>query len=183
METQKQLIEAAQQGSVKAFEQLISQLQGNMLSVAAGLSQFADDAEDIFQEAIINAYAALPRFRAESQFSTWLYRITVNTALAYKRNTSNSLSRFSEPEQGASESQHVAPGPLHYVENERLNAAISKAIDTLSEQERVAFVLCHQQELSIAHAAEIMDCSKGAIKSYMFRSRNKLRKQLQDYRQ
>lgn len=183
MENQTQLIEAAQKGSVKAFEKLISQLQGNMLSVAAGLSQFVDDAEDIYQEAIINAYAALPRFRGDSQFSTWLYRITVNTALAYKRNTSNRLSRFEAAEDNAANSLRSDSSPQHYVENERLNAAISKAIDTLSDQERVAFVLCHQQELPIADAAEIMDCSKGAIKSYVFRSRNKLRKQLQDYHQ
>ena len=152
-----------------------------MLGVALSLSSFPDEAEDIFQDAIIKAYSALSGFRLDSQFSTWLYRIVVNTALEYKRSTSHRLSRC---EDLSEEDRHVSDphsNPHHFTENQQLNSAIVSALPALSEQERVAFALCHQLEMSIAEAAAVMECSTGAVKSYLYRARDKLRRLLQEY--
>ena len=181
MEAQRLLIEAAQRGSVEAFEQLIISVERQMLAVAAGLASYPDEADDIYQEALIKAFKALPTFRLESQFSTWLYRIFVHTALAYRKKLGNRFSRHfqDEDEHGYWTEQYLNPD--HEVENTQLNRAINRAIKSLSERERVSFVLCHQQELSIGEAAAVMACTEGSVKSYLFRARDKLRKLLQEY--
>lgn len=181
MKQQNELIDAAQRGSVRAFEQLIVNVEQEMLSLAAGLASYPDEADDIYQDAILNAYKALPKFRADSQFGTWLYRIVVNTALDYKRKLSHQLSRrlYSEDEQDI----EYYDDPTKNMENNQLSHSIHRALKLLSEKERVAFVLCHQQELTITHAAQIMKCTEGSVKSYLFRARDKLRKLLQEFRQ
>lgn len=183
VEAQQQLIEAAQRGSVAAFEQLIISVERQILAVAAGLAVYPDEADDIYQESVINAYRALPKFRADSQFSTWLYRIVINTALSYRRTLSHRFSRYINPENEAETpaEHYLYLSPQRNAENHQLNRAIGQAVNTLSDQERVVFVLCHQQQNTIAEAAAIMACSEGAVKSYLFRARDKLRKQLREY--
>ena len=88
---EQQLVKSAQKGDLQAFERLIAGKSERMLSLAAGLAQYPDDAEDIYQEAMINAFVSLPKFRLQSQFSTWLYRIFVNTALSSRRKFKNAL--------------------------------------------------------------------------------------------
>jgi len=153
-----------------------------MLALAAGLASYPDEAHDISQDAVLNAYKALPQFRADAQFSTWLYRIFVNTALNYKRKLSHKLSRQLPPSNDQVEHEHYHSNPQQQVENTQLNLAIERALGVLSEKERIAFVLCHQQELAINEAAQIMACTEGSVKSYLFRARDKLRRTLQEYK-
>jgi len=164
-----------------AFEQLIISAERQMLALVAGLASYPDEADDIYQDAVMNAYKALPTFRSESQFSTWLYRIFVNTALSYKRKLSHKLSRQLQSEEDTGSQREYYASPDREAENTQLSLAIDQAINNLSEKERVAFVLCHQQELSITEAAIIMECTGGSVKSYVFRAREKLRKMLQEY--
>lgn len=188
--TEKSLIEAAQQGSVGAFEQLISQVDRNMLSLAAGLVSCPYEAEDIYQEAMLKAFKALPGFRMESQFGTWLYRILVNTAISYRRKLKNKWVRLISSDQpefeqsSYSDSYEInasSDNPEKEFLNQQLSQAISKALESLSDKERIAFVLCHQQEFKIGDAAQVMAVSQGAVKSYLFRAREKMRRQLQDF--
>lgn len=186
---EKELIEAAQAGSLGAFEQLIVGLERKMLGLAAGMASSPDEAEDIYQDAMICAYRALPKFRMDSQFSTWLYRILVNTAISYQRKLKTKLAQMMTSEHalgdghsfeqyGTSEEEN----PERELVNEQLSRAINEALASLSDKERIAFVLCHQQEFKISEAAEVMQCSEGTVKSYLFRSREKLREQLQSFR-
>ena len=187
---EKDLIAAAQQGSVGAFEQLINQVESKMLSVAAGLAASPDEAEDIYQDAMISAFKALPKFRMESQFSTWLYRILVNTAISSKRKLKNKVSRLVSSDSGdfndnlfheTYEHPDAVGNPEAALVNQQLSQAISKALSELSEKERIAFVLCHQQEFKISEAARVMGASEGTVKSYLFRAREKMRSQLKSY--
>ena len=187
---EKCLIEAAQQGSVGAFEQLISQVEKNMLSLAAGLVSCPFEAEDIYQDTMLKVFKALPRFRMESQFSTWLYRILVNTAISNRRKLKNKLvhliSRdqpdFKQNNNSTTYLQNACEeNPERELLNQQLSKAIDKAIERLSDKERIAFVLCHQQEFKIGDAAQVMAVSQGAVKSYLFRAREKMRLQLQDF--
>ena len=198
---ENELIIKAQNGCISSFERLIKQIDKKMLSLAAGLASTHDEAEDIYQEAMLTAYKALPKFRMQSQFSTWLYRIVVNTAISSRRKLRNKINsliyghsqgkrtgEYSTNEYGETWESYesFAPGdgieePDSAMINEQLSIAISKALSDLSERERIAFVLCHQQELKMIDAAQIMQCSDGAIKNYLFRARQKMQVALREY--
>ncbi len=145
----------------------------------------------VFQEAMIKAYNALPKFRMDSQFSTWLYRIVVNTALSSRRKLKNRLSKFiysseflekKDPEVCNEAFSKTNKGPENELLILQLNKAIKKALLSLSDKERIAFVLCHQQEFKIKEAAGVMRCGEGAVKSYLFRAREKLKKELAEFK-
>ncbi|TQV88439.1 RNA polymerase sigma factor [Aliikangiella coralliicola] len=187
---EKDLIEAAQQGNVSAFEQLINGTERKMLSIAAGFAASPDDAEDIYQDAMINAFRALPKFRKDSQFSTWLYRILVNTAISSRRKLKSKINRlitFYDPQNDENtsisgyEQYGSESNPEAQLSNDQLSKAINKALASLSDKEKIAFVLCHQQEIKIVDAAQIMGCGEGSVKSYLFRARDKMRSQLQSF--
>jgi len=197
--SERELIINAQNGCISSFEQLIRQIDKKMLSVAAGLAATHDEAEDIYQEAMLTAYKALPKFKMESLFSTWLYRIVVNTAISSRRKLRNKINSlifghsqgksFTEngnKESGVESYENVTAGdesdePDAVMINQQLSFAISQSLETLSEKERIAFVLCHQQEIKMIDAAKIMQCSDGAIKNYLFRARQKMQVALKDY--
>ncbi len=193
LEQEKELIIAAKQGSTHAFEQLIRASEHKMLSVAVGLTHCRDEAEDIYQEAMLCAYKGLSKFKMQSQFSTWLYRIVINTAMSNRRKLKNRLTRFVTRQPDATEydydenmsrDSHLSEeseSPENRLVNKQLSRAINKAIESLSDNERIAFVLCHQQEFKIHVAAQMMECGEGSVKSYLFRARTKLRAQLQEF--
>lgn len=143
-ETEDELVRAAQAGNIAAFERLVRALEAQMLAVAAGFAHTPDDANDIYQDAMLAAYRALPRFKLQSKFSTWMHKIVVNTALSNRR---------------------------------KLKRTWQKMTDT----ERIAFVLCHQQGFKLKEAAEVMSCTDNSVKVVLFRARNKLKKQLAEY--
>lgn len=187
-----ELIINAQNGCISSFEQLIRQIDKKMLSLAAGLASSHDEAEDIYQEAMLTAYKALPKFKMQSQFSTWVYRIVVNTAISSRRKLKNKINSliYGQSQNKRTEStenyETYCAGkeidePEAHCLNAQLSHAITGALLNLSEKERVAFVLCHQQELKMVEASNIMLCSEGAIKNYLFRARNKMQQALQDY--
>lgn len=84
-ETEDELVRSAQAGNIAAFERLVSSFERQMLAVAAGFAHTPDDANDIYQDAMLAAYRAWPNFKLESKFSTWLHKIIVNTALSNRR--------------------------------------------------------------------------------------------------
>ena len=84
-ETEEELVRSVQSGNIAAFERLVRLLEQQMLAVAAGFAHAPDDANDIYQDAMLAAYRALPKFKLESKFSTWLHKIVVNTALSNRR--------------------------------------------------------------------------------------------------
>lgn len=187
---EKELIFDAANGCTSSFGKLISPIESKMLSVAAGLASSPDDANDIFQEAMINAYKALPKFKNESQFSTWLYRIVLNAAMTHRRKLSNrlkyfisnSISKTGEEHQVGEYEQYAfdktCESELH---NQQLSIAINRALAHLSTNERIAFVLCHQQGFKNADAANVMQCGEGSVKSFLFRARDKMREQLKEF--
>lgn len=173
---QRALILRARKGDQWAFEQLVTRYDRRILSMACDMVGDLDDARDIYQEALIAAYRGLPGFRLESDFSTWLYRIAVNQALKFRRRRSRGVQEV-VPEMAPAGATSAEERML----DRELQAQVDLALETLSRQERMAFVLCHHQGLRIAVAADLMECSTGAVKSYLFRGREKLKKTLQPY--
>jgi len=180
-----ELIHKAQKGDSFAFEQLVSNYDRQVLNLAYSIVGNADDAQDIYQEALISAYRALPKFRMQSDFFTWLYRIAVNKSLNFKRkmlkhqaeSISNSDSYGSDHDLRFS----ISETPEEITVKKELKDVIEEAVLLLSSKERMAFVLCHQQGYKLREAAELMDCSIGTVKSYLFRSREKLKVKLRSY--
>jgi len=200
--TEFELVSRAQNGCIQSFEALIRPLDRKMLSLAASLANNPDDAEEVYQEAMLTAFKKLGSFKMQSQFSTWLYRVVVNTAISLRRKLKSKInsiifnqSSFSQSSLSSADSEGMTES--HYEQftsgdsrlepesrliNAQLSQAISDGLVQLSERERLAFSLCHQQELKISEASWIMQCSEGAIKNFLFRARQKMQCYLQDYR-
>jgi len=178
-DAERELILRSRQGDGRAFERLVSQYDRRILGLAMDMVGNIEDAQDVFQEALLAAYRGLPRFRMESDFSTWLHRIAVNRAIEFR----SQRRRRKELPAGAAPEEMAGPGdsPDREVLSAELRSQLNLAMAQLSGQERAAFTLCHRQGLRIDHAAEIMDCSSGAVKSYLFRAREKVKRALQHY--
>ncbi len=182
-ETEEELVRSAQTGNIAAFERLVRQFERQMLAVAAGFAHTPDDANDIYQDAMLAAFRALANFKLESKFSTWLHKIVVNTALSNRRKLKRTWQKMAtiqaEYEQ---EERHVETHtPESRALGEELDGEINRAMRRLTDTERIAFVLCHQQGFKIREAAEVMSCTDNSVKVVLFRARNKLREQLADY--
>ena len=182
-----ELIHKAQKGDSFAFEQLISSYDRQVLSLAYSIVGNSDDAQDIYQEALISAYKALPKFRMQSDFFTWLYRIAVNKAINFKRKKLKyrveSLTKTDSESYGSDHDLRISSSeiPEEVTVQKELKDIIEEAVLLLSARERMAFVLCHQQGYKLREAAELMDCTLGTVKSYLFRSREKLKINLKSY--
>lgn len=183
-ETEQELVASARAGDAAAFERLVRPMESRMLAVAAGFAHTPDDADDIYQDAMLAAYRALPKFKAESRFGTWLHRIVVNTALSNRRRLQRAWRKLAEVrEECEREERYIAPdSPESALLNSELGARINEALNALTDKERMAFVLCHQQGFRIGEAAEITGSTDGAVKVALFRAREKLKARLGAWR-
>ena len=183
-ETEEQLIRAAQDGNFAAFGRLIRPMERQMLSVAAGIARDRDEADDIYQDALLSAFRGMATFKMESRFSTWLHRIVVNTALSRQRQLKRLWKHVTHLQGEESELEsygETREQPQDVLLNDELSERLNNALRVLTDKERIAFVLCHQQEFKLQEAAIIMDCSENSIKTFLFRARAKLREQLKTY--
>lgn len=182
-ETEEELVRSAQTGNVAAFERLVRLLESQMLAVAAGFAHTPDDANDIYQDAMLAAYRALPKFKMESKFSTWLHKIVVNTALSNRRKLKRTWQKMAavKTEYEHEEKYVETHSPESSMLDGELSRQINKALGRLTDTERIAFVLCHQQGFKIREAAEVMECSDNSVKVVLFRARKKLKEQLADF--
>lgn len=166
-----------------AFERLVRLLERQMLAVAAGFAHTPDDANDIYQDAMLAAYRALPKFKLESKFSTWIHKIVVNTALSNRRKLKRTWQKMAviQNEYEHQEKYVEHHGPEQSMLDGELNSQIVRAMDKLNDRERIAFVLCHQQGFKLKEAAEVMGCTDNSVKVVLFRARNKLKEALANY--
>ncbi len=178
-ESEKQLILEARQGNQWAFEKLVSRYDRQVLALALDMVGNREDAQDVYQEALLATYRGLPRFKMESDFFTWLYRIAINKALRFRQRRGRREEMVAGPlEQETGQSSN---SPEQEMLDAELRAQFDQGLEQLSGQERMAFVLCHRQGFKIAQAAELMECSAGAVKSYLFRAREKMKTSLRSY--
>ena len=161
-EPEPQIIGRAKRGDTAAFEELVRACQGDVYRLALHLVRNPAVAEDVTQEAFLHAYRSLGRFRGQSSFSTWLYRITRNCAVDAIRRSARQR-RLTE---------EVSP-PLP-VPDPSLRAAISSAIDALPTRLREAFVLIEMFGLSYRETAAVLGVNPGTLKSRMHRTRRLL---------
>jgi RNA polymerase sigma-70 factor, ECF subfamily len=181
------LIERVKQGDVKAFEMLVVKYQRRVERLVARMVRDVDIVQDITQETFIRAYRAIPQFRGESAFYTWLYRIAVNTAkkalLQLKRDPlvteSARLSREEDDETSRVENELTdGETPDAVLASKQVARAVNLAVEALSEDLRQAITLREIEGLSYEEIAEMMNCPIGTVRSRIFRAREAIAQRL-----
>ena len=174
------LIERVKKGDTRAFEMLVVKYQRRIERLIGRMVRDVDLVPDIAQETFIRAYRALPKFRGESAFYTWLYRIAVNTAkkalMELKRDPLISESAFSsrEDDDETSRVEHeLSDGetPEALLASKEIAATVNAAIEALSDDLRQAITLREIEGLSYEEIADVMNCPIGTVRSRIFRAR------------
>ncbi len=183
-------IRAVLAGDVDRFGELVDRYQGQALRVAFSLLGNHEDAEDVAQEAFVNAFRSLASFRHGAKFSTWLYRIVVNQCKDRLRRRTRGEGAGSAG--AGSAAGDVEPGLFaeapdpnadagRHVRARELADTINRAIGGLSANQRTAFLMHYVHELPLKEVAEVMGCRVGTVKSHLFRATRGLQRQLRPW--
>jgi len=173
----QQLVERVQRGDKAAFDLLVVKYQRKIFRLLSRLIRDAAEIEDVAQEAFIKAYRALPNFRGDSAFYTWLYRIAINTAKNYLvsqgRRAPTSTPTDIEDAETFDDGDHLRDlnTPDSMLVTKQVGEAVNRAIDQLPEDLRTAIVLRELEGLSYEEIAESMQCPIGTVRSRIFRAR------------
>jgi RNA polymerase sigma-70 factor (ECF subfamily) len=177
----------AQAGDREAFDYLVERHKDIVYAVAYRFAKDPDLALDLSQNAFIRAYRGIKSFRGKSSFSTWLYRITMNTCIDYTRKKARSVDSLAVPEEVA---EYAGSEPILAslprepgadALSSELGEQIQKAIDLLPEYHKSVFVLYEIEGLSYKEIADVVGCSIGTVMSRLHYARKKLRSMLAPY--
>ncbi len=183
--TDQQLVARVQKGDSRAFDMLVLKYQHKILGLISRYVHDSDEVQDVAQEAFIKAYRALPRFRGESAFYTWLYRIAINTAknhlVARSRRPPGSDVEVSDAEyfEGGGALREIET-PETALFGAELKQVVERAIRELPDDLRTAVTLREFDGLSYEDIAEIMDCPVGTVRSRIFRAREAIDKKVRE---
>src|SRR3954466_8010988 len=181
------LVQAARQGDIGAFEELVKRYDRNVFRIAQHITQNREDAEDVVQDAFLKAYTNLAQFQGQSKFYTWLVRIAVNEALMKlrKRRPERMVSLDedvkTEEDSVPREVADWSPNPEQLYTQAELRDILQKTIQGLPPSFRTVFVLRDVEGLSTEETAEALDLSIPAVKSRLLRARLQLRERLNRY--
>lgn len=174
--TDRELVERVQRGDKKAFDLLVLKYQHKIISLISRYIHDQAEVLDVAQESFIKAYRALPGFRGESAFYTWLYRIATNTAKNHLvvNNRRQSDIDIDDEESTLSESalglqDHESPENL--LVKDEVERTVFNAIEQLPEELRTAITLREMEGMSYEDIAQVMDCPVGTVRSRIFRAR------------
>ena len=183
-EIDRQLVERAQRGDKRAFELLVEKYQRKLARLLSRFIRDPAEVEDVTQEAFIKAYRALPAFRGDSAFYTWLYRIGINTAKNYLMAMGRRAPTSTEVE--ADEAESFDEGeqlrdintPESVLMSNEIAATVNATIEQLPEELRTAIQLREIEGMSYEDIARAMDCPIGTVRSRIFRAREAIAEQL-----
>jgi RNA polymerase sigma-70 factor (ECF subfamily) len=180
------LIKALQQDAEPAFSLLVNAYQHMVFNVALGIVQQHQEAEDIAQEVFIQVHQSIKDFKGEAKLSTWLYRIAITKSLDWQRRKTRKK-RFAVVKNlfGLNNDLiHEAPDFHHpgvSMENKEQAALLFKAINSLPDNQKIAFTLNKVEGLSYQHVADIMAVTVPSVEAYLHRAKENLRKTLTNY--
>ncbi len=183
-EVDQQLVERAQRGDKKAFGLLVVKYQRKLARLLSRFIRDATEVEDVTQEAFIKAYRALPSFRGDSAFYTWLYRIGINTAknhlVSLGRRAPTVTSVDSEEAEGIEEGDQLRDlnTPESQMMSRQLGETVNQALQELPEELRTAITLREIDGMSYEEIAQIMNCPIGTVRSRIFRAREAIAERL-----
>lgn len=182
-ENDQQLVQRVQKGDRSAFDLLVLKYQHRVLKLVGRFVSNPTEAEDVAQDAFLKAYRALPSFRGESAFYTWLYRIAINTAknslVATRRRPVDFDLDLQDPEQFDRHARlKEVDTPERVLLTDEIREVVQGAMEQLPEDLRTAIVLRELDGLSYEEIAEAMDCPVGTVRSRIFRAREAIDKRL-----
>ena len=183
-EIDQQLVERAQKGDKRAFGLLVDKYQRKLARLLSRFVRDSAEVEDVTQEAFIKAYRALPNFRGDSAFYTWLYRIGINTAknhlMAAGRRAPTSTSVDSEEAEGLDEGEQLRDinTPESLLLSREIGDTVNAAMLALPEDLRTAIQLREMEGMSYKDIAQIMNCPIGTVRSRIFRAREAIAERL-----
>ena len=175
--TDKQLVARVQQGDRHAFDLLVLKYQHKILGLVGRYLKDGDEVQDVAQEAFIKAYRALPSFRGDSAFYTWLYRIAINTAKNHlvsraRRPPGSDVDLDDAAYLDGGEPLRDAETPENRLFGEELRQVVGEALEKLPDELRTAVTLREFDGLSYEEIAAAMDCPVGTVRSRIFRARD-----------
>ena len=183
-EVDQQLVERAQRGDKRAFELLVMKYQRKLGRLLSRMVRDPGEVEDVTQEAFIKAYRALPNFRGESAFYTWLYRIAINTAKNYLVSMGRRAPTTTEFDHEEAESFDDAEAlrdtatPENELLGREIADTVNRAVEALPEDLRTAITLREIEGLSYEEIAGVMNCPIGTVRSRIFRAREAIAAEL-----
>lgn len=176
-EIDRKLVERAQSGDKGAFDQLVAKYQRKLSRLLARFIRDPSEVEDVSQEAFIKAYRALPSFRGDSAFYTWLYRIGINTAknylVAQGRRAPTSTEYDSEEAESFDDGEQLRDinTPESLLLSKQIGETVNAAMEGLPEELRTAIMLRELEGMSYEEISRIMNCPIGTVRSRIFRAR------------
>ncbi len=180
---EQELLVQIQNKSQLAFKELVKKYQTAVVNTCMGFVHNTDDARDLAQEVFIEIYESVAKFRGDSKLSTWIYRIAVNKSLNFlrshkKNNLLKSIEQFFKGEKNTQyEIAHNQSADSELLNNETAHA-LNKALESLPENQRIAFVLSKYDDLPYAKISEVMDISVSSVESLLFRAKKNLQTKL-----
>ena len=180
----QQLVERVQRGDKAAFDLLVIKYQRKIFRLLSRLIRDPGEVEDVAQEAFIKAYRALPNFRGDSAFYTWLYRIAINTAknwlVSQGRRAPTTTETDIEEAETFDDGEHLRDlnTPDAMLLTRQVADAVNRAIERLPEELKTAIVLRELEGLSYEEIAETMNCPIGTVRSRIFRAREAIAEEL-----
>ena len=180
----RELVARAQRGDKQAFSLLVEKYQRKLGRLLSRFIRDPGEVEDVTQEAFIKAYRALPAFRGDSAFYTWLYRIGINTAknylMAMGRRAPTSTEVEAEEAEGFEEGEQLRDinTPESLLLSNEIAQTVNRTIEALPEELRTAIQLREIEGMSYEDIAKVMDCPIGTVRSRIFRAREAIAEQL-----
>jgi RNA polymerase sigma-70 factor (ECF subfamily) len=179
-----ELVERAKGADASAYQELVERYYRKIYNLALRLVRQPEDAEDVLQETFVAAYKALPKFKGDSAFGTWLYRIATNFGLMKLRGKKPvfvSLDDHKDDDLPPLELVDFSANPMKDVLDDEVRAKMEEAISKLPDDMRTVFLLRDVEGLSNSEVAEILDLTVAAVKSRLHRTRLQLRQELSRY--
>jgi len=174
------LIDATLAGDRLAFEQLVHKYQGRLFHALLQMTGCREEAEDVLQEAFVQAFVKLETFAGRSAFYTWLYRIAFNLAISHRRRRHDELSIDRHRERTGEEPRDAGDGPGEQLLRDEQVLQVRAAIAALNDEHRAVLVLRDIEGCCYETIAEILDVPLGTVRSRLHRARLQLREQLMD---
>ncbi len=183
MNDEEELIRSALAGKSSCFEVLVTRYQDRLYTAMISVVGSTDEAEDVVQEAFIQAYLKLDTFHQNSRFFTWLYRIAFNFALARRRRHRGHLSLEESREISGAEPKSKGDAPDSRMARSEEVDLVHRALAILSEDHRSILVLREMEDLAYEEIAEVLQISIGTVRSRLNRARLALKQQLEKFPQ
>ena len=183
--TDRELVRESRRGEKEAFRELVERYQRKVLSIAMGMVQNREDALELTQETFVKAYENLSKFKGESSFYTWLYRIVVNLAIDFRRRdrrhpTVSLVDRITGEDLEPNIPDSQLSDPYNRASAREIGDRVAEAISELTPDHKAVILLREVEGLSYEDISEVMNCSKGTVMSRLHYARKKLQSKLRD---